>query len=32
MQKKKKDTEGQTKTKFYQNSAPLQIKSVSQTF
>ena len=29
---KKKDTEGQTKTKFYENSPPLQIKSVSQTF
>lgn len=28
MQKKKKDTEGQTKTKFYENSPPL---SVSQT-
>ena len=24
MQKKKKDTEGQTKTKFYENSPPLQ--------
>ena len=27
---KKKDTEGQTKTKFYENSPPL--KSVRQTF